>query len=94
MTNLNLPPLSILKRSALETGVLPVDFGIIDSVRRSFKLPWQPKPLPAGSGLGCQGSLKLRRTLSMIPKSTGSTPVSRALRFRIESGGRFRLVTV
>lgn len=47
MTDLNFPPLSILKRSALETGTPPVDFGVMERVRRSFKLPWQPKPFQA-----------------------------------------------
>lgn len=47
MTDLGFPPLSILKRSALETGTQPVDFGVMNRVRRSFKLPWQPKPFQA-----------------------------------------------
>ena len=47
MTDLSFPPQSILKRSALATGTPSIDFGVMNRMRRSFKLPWQPKPFQA-----------------------------------------------
>ncbi|MFO1380818.1 MAG: hypothetical protein U1F63_10765 [Chitinivorax sp.] len=47
MTDLSFPPPFILKRSALETGTPSIDFGVMNRMRRSFKLPWQPKPFQA-----------------------------------------------
>ena len=38
-----------------ETGTPSIDFGVMNCMRRSFKLPWQPKPFQAGSRRTCIG---------------------------------------